>query len=137
MPQTITPALMFQGQATDALALYTSLFPLARVENLRLYGPGETSPEGTVAGAELHLTPELRLRVSDSPPVHAFTFTPSTSLFVDCDGESEFDTLYAGLSEGGEVLMPPADYGFSARFAWVNDRYGVSWQLNVPHQPTP
>ena len=44
----------------------------------------------------------------------------------------ELDRLFAGLSEGGGVLMPVGEYGFSRRFAWVNDRFGVSWQLNLP-----
>ncbi|WP_309573487.1 VOC family protein [Deinococcus sp.] len=130
MPQTITPFLMFQGQCKGALALYTRVFPDAHVVGLEQYD------NGTVRGATLHLTPTLTLRVTDSPVQHAFTFTPSVSLFVDCTDEPEFEALYAGLSDGGGVLMPPADYGFSARFAWVNDRYGVSWQLNVPHPET-
>lgn len=131
MPRTIIPALMFQGHARGALALYARLFPDARVENL------QHQEDGTVRGADLHLTPALTLRVSDSPPIHAFTFTPSTSLFVDCTDEAEFQNLYAGLSDGGGVLMAPGDHGFSARFAWVNDCYGVSWQLNVPHPASP
>jgi predicted 3-demethylubiquinone-9 3-methyltransferase (glyoxalase superfamily) len=64
---------------------------------------------------------------------HAFTFTPSLSLFVDCAGEDALDRRFAALSDGGQVLMPPADYGFSRKFAWVQDRFGVSWQLNLPH----
>lgn len=69
---------------------------------------------------------------SDSPPVHAFTFTPSLSLFVACGSEEEFERVLAGLSEGGETLMPAGDYGFSRRYAWINDRFGVSWQVNLP-----
>ncbi len=61
---------------------------------------------------------------------HDFTFTPSISLFVKCDSEEELETLYEKLSEGGEVAMPLDDYGFSTKFGWVQDRFGVSWQLN-------
>ncbi|GHF46870.1 putative 3-demethylubiquinone-9 3-methyltransferase (glyoxalase superfamily) [Deinococcus metalli] len=137
MPQTVTPFLMFQGAAADALALYTRVFPDARVAHLDPYGPEDGAAAGLIRGATLHLAGGLTVRVSDSPVPHAFTFTPSSSLFVDCTDGAEFEALYAGLSEGGGVLMPPADYGFSARFAWVNDPYGVSWQLNVPHPPEP
>lgn len=42
------------------------------------------------------------------------------------------DRLYAALSEKGGALMPLGDYGFSTKFGWVNDRYGVSWQLTLP-----
>lgn len=64
-----------------------------------------------------------------SPAKHAFTFTPSVSLFVGCADEAELDKALAALSEGGGVLMPPNNYGFSRKFTWVNDRFGVSWQL--------
>ena len=66
----------------------------------------------------------------DSPVKHAFAFTPSFSLFVECETPEEVRALAARLGEGGGALMPAADYGFSRLFAWVNDRFGVSWQLN-------
>ncbi|MCA9071131.1 MAG: VOC family protein, partial [Planctomycetaceae bacterium] len=59
---------------------------------------------------------------------------PSMSMFVDCADEDEIDTLFAKLSSGGGVMMPLGDYGFSRKFAWVTDRYGVSWQLNLPYE---
>jgi len=66
----------------------------------------------------------------DSAMPPPFTFTPSISLFVECETEEEIAKLYSVLSNGGEVLMPLDNYGFSQRFGWVNDRFGVSWQLN-------
>ena len=68
----------------------------------------------------------------DSPAVHAFTFTASTSLFVDFDSRAELDAAYAQLSAGGQIFMPPGNYGFSQHFAWVQDRFGFAWQLNLP-----
>lgn len=76
----------------------------------------------TVAGQEVYCI--------DSPAKHAFSFTPSVSFFVECESEAELDTAFDQLSANGAVLMPKASYGFSRKFAWVNDRYGVSWQLN-------
>ena len=72
-----------------------------------------------------------RLACIDSPVKHAFTFTPSISLFVECQDEAELDAAFGKLAEGGAVLMPPGNYGFSAKFAWAQDRFGVSWQLNL------
>jgi predicted 3-demethylubiquinone-9 3-methyltransferase (glyoxalase superfamily) len=62
---------------------------------------------------------------------HAFTFTPSTSVFVECESQAELDSVFGRLSEGGSVLMPVGNYGFSTRFGWVQDRFGLSWQLNL------
>ena len=55
------------------------------------------------------------------------------SLFVELQADN-FQGVFDGLSRDGTVLMPPDDYGFSARFAWVKDRFGMSWQLSVPHE---
>ena len=54
------------------------------------------------------------------------------SLFVDCESEAELDAAFAKLSADGTVMMPPDNYGFSSKFAWVSDRFGVSWQLYLP-----
>jgi predicted 3-demethylubiquinone-9 3-methyltransferase (glyoxalase superfamily) len=54
------------------------------------------------------------------------------SLYVDCDSEAEMTALSNQLSQGGTVLMPLNNYGFSQQFTWLNDQYGVSWQLNLP-----
>jgi len=70
----------------------------------------------------------------DSPAPHNFTFTPAISLFVTCETEEELGRLYAALLEDGEVAMPLGEYGFSRRFGWVVDRFGVSWQLNLPFE---
>jgi predicted 3-demethylubiquinone-9 3-methyltransferase (glyoxalase superfamily) len=53
------------------------------------------------------------------------------SLYVQCDTEDEISRLYEKLVEDGEALMPLGPYGFSEKFGWVNDRFGVSWQLNL------
>jgi predicted 3-demethylubiquinone-9 3-methyltransferase (glyoxalase superfamily) len=65
----------------------------------------------------------------DSPDVHAFGFTPAISMFVYCDSADEVDRLYEALSTDGQALMPVGSYPFAERFAWVSDRFGVSWQL--------
>ena len=53
-------------------------------------------------------------------------------MFVECDSPAELETFYGKLLEGGSALMPLGEYGFSRRFGWLNDRFGVSWQLNLP-----
>jgi predicted 3-demethylubiquinone-9 3-methyltransferase (glyoxalase superfamily) len=128
---TVSTFLMFEGKAQEAMSLYTSVFPGARIERIERYGPGEAGPEGTVKVAHLDLNGH-RLMFSDSPVKHAFTFSPSISLFVDFASAAELDAAFAKLAEGGKVYMPLDNYGFSQRFGWCGDRFGVTWQLNLP-----
>lgn len=127
----LTTFLMFTGKAEEAMGFYISLFPASRIVSIERYGPGEAGPEGTVHRAVFELN-GTRLMCIDSPIQHAFTFTPAMSLFIDCDDPAQIDHLFERLGEGGQTLMPLDTYGFSRRFAWIQDRYGVSWQLNLP-----
>jgi predicted 3-demethylubiquinone-9 3-methyltransferase (glyoxalase superfamily) len=131
MAKTIAPFLMFQDRnAEAAMRFYVSLFPGGEIVDLQLYGRGEPGPEGTVKRARFRIA-GLTVHCSDSFVKHAFDFTPSSSLFVECESMEELDRLHAAFAEGGSTRMPPNAYGFSRRFAWVSDRFGVSWQLNV------
>ena len=126
---TATPFLMFQGQAQPAIDFYCASLPDTRVLDLKRHLT-PTSNGGTVMLARVAIC-RREFLFSDSPPVHAFTFTPSSSIFIDCDSADQLDRLFAALSDGGQVLMPVGDYGFSRRFGWLQDRFGVSWQLNL------
>lgn len=119
---------MFTGEAEEAAGFYRSLFPDAELERLRRFKAGESGTEGKVREAVLVMDSH-RLILFDSPVKHQFTFTPSTSIFVECETGEEVERLAAALSDGGQVLMPLDSYDFAVRYAWVNDRYGVSWQL--------
>jgi predicted 3-demethylubiquinone-9 3-methyltransferase (glyoxalase superfamily) len=130
----VQPFLMFQGECEAALTRYVALFPDARIEDLRRWGadgPGGAAAEGKVLSARLTVAGQTVL-CNDSPIKHGFAFTPSFSFFVTCEDEAQQDRLAAGLAEGGEYLMGMDDYGFSRRFCWLNDAFGVSWQLNLP-----
>jgi predicted 3-demethylubiquinone-9 3-methyltransferase (glyoxalase superfamily) len=128
MTQTIRPFLMFEGKAEAAMRLYASLFDDGEILELTRRGPTE---DAMVLRAAFRVGGQTIL-CSDSDVHHGFTFTPSSSLFVDCGSEAEIDRLAERLGDGGQVLMPLDNYGFSRRFAWVNDCFGVSWQLNLP-----
>jgi predicted 3-demethylubiquinone-9 3-methyltransferase (glyoxalase superfamily) len=129
MNPKVATHLMFSGEASAAMDLYASVFPEFRVERIERYGAGEPGPEGTVKRADAALHGHT-LIVIDSPVKHAFTFTPAMSLFVDFQTRDELESAFATLSSGGQVFMPLNDYGFSKRFGWCADRFGVSWQLN-------
>jgi predicted 3-demethylubiquinone-9 3-methyltransferase (glyoxalase superfamily) len=131
MSTRVRPFLMFEGKAEEAMRFYVSLFPGGEITSISRYGQGGPGPEGSVIVATFTIAGQA-VMCSDSFVKHDFTFTPASSLFVDCASEEELRRLVGALSDGGKTLMPLDNYGFSRQFAWVNDRYGVSWQLNLP-----
>lgn len=127
----VSTHLMFQGIANEALDTYSTVFSDFIVEGVTKYGNNEPGKPGTIKQALVSFAGH-RLIVIDSPPVHKFDFTPSMSLFVDFKSEDVLESVFAKLSEDGEIMMPLDNYGFSKRFGWLSDRFGVSWQLNLP-----
>lgn len=128
--QKITTFLMFQdGNAEEAMNFYISLFDNSKIVNIIRYGANEAGKEGTVMHAVFSLNGQEYMCI-DSYVKHEFTFTPAMSLYVTCDSKEEIDKVFEKLSEGGKILMPLDTYPFSERFGWVNDKYGVSWQLS-------
>jgi predicted 3-demethylubiquinone-9 3-methyltransferase (glyoxalase superfamily) len=126
----ITTFLMFEGKAEEAMNFYVSLFEGSKVVNVTRYGPGEMGKEGSVQHAVFSLNGREFMCI-DSPAKHDFTFTPAISLYVSCPDEAKITRYFQALSEGGNVLMPLDSYPFSKKFAWVQDRFGVSWQLSA------
>ena len=129
--QKITTFLMFSGSAEEAMTFYISLFERSKIISITRYGSNEAGKEGTVQYATFELNGQ-QLMCIDSPVQHPFTFTPAISLYVSCADEKEIERLFAALSDKGQMLMPLEAYPFSKKFAWVQDRFGVSWQLNLP-----
>lgn len=112
------------------MTFYTSLFDDGHIADVARYGPEGPGPEGTVHLARFALAGQ-EFMCSDSFITHDFSFTPALSIWVDTESEEDLRRLFTALGEGGTELMPVNDYGFSRLFAWVNDRFGVSWQLNL------
>ncbi|PUA36683.1 hypothetical protein C8Z91_25245 [Paenibacillus elgii] len=128
--QKITTFLMFEGKAEEAMNFYIRLFDRSEIISMQQYGPNEAGAEGTVVQALFSLNGQVFMCI-DSSVKHNFTFTPSMSLYVTCDTEAEIERVFGRLSDGGSVLMPLGAYPFSEKFGWVQDKFGVSWQLNL------
>lgn len=128
--QKTTTFLMFEGRAEEAIKLYTSLFADSAILHIVRYEPGAPGPEGKVMHALFSLAGQLYMAI-DSGIAHEFTFTPAMSIYVNCETEDEVDHLFSELSQEGQILMPLDSYPFSAKYAWINDRFGVSWQLSL------
>jgi predicted 3-demethylubiquinone-9 3-methyltransferase (glyoxalase superfamily) len=131
MSATVRPFLMFEGQAEEAMRTWVSLVPGSEILDIKRYGAGGPGKEGSVMVGLVSIGGQV-VQCTDSPIKHAFTFTPSFSFFVDCESDAQLDGLWTALSEGGQAMMPLDNYGFSRRFGWLSDRFGVSWQLNLP-----
>lgn len=133
--QKTTTFLMFVGdqcgKAAEAIKFYTSLFKNSEIKNIEYFKAGEPGgKEGSVKHALFTLAGQEYMTI-DSPMEHKFSFTPSISIYVNCENEEEIDMLFKKLSEGGSAMMPLGYYGFSKKFGWLTDKYGMSWQLNL------
>ena len=104
-----------------ALAFYKQVFPEMVIHS------GETSDDNTLELARFDLG-GLRIQIHNDPMQHAFDFTPSSSIFLDLDDSEHLEALAQVLAIDGKTMMPLDNYGFSQRFTWVQDRFGVSWQ---------
>ena len=131
MSMTVRPFLMFEGQAEAAMSLYVGLMPASRILDVERYGAGGPGKEGTIKRGLFSVAGQV-VQCTDSFVTHGFSFTPSISFMVDCESEAQLETLWVALLEGGSAMMPLDNYGFSRRFGWLADRFGVSWQLNLP-----
>lgn len=120
---------MFEGKAEEAMNFYISLFKNSEIKRITRYKANEAGAEGTVMHAIFSLNGQDFMCI-DSAAKHDFTFTPAISLHVKCESEEEIDRLFKNLEQDGKVFMPLDFYEFSNKFGWVEDKFGVSWQLN-------
>lgn len=127
--QKITPHLWFDQQAREAAEFYTSLFPGSKITNITTL---HDTPSGDTDIVSFDLAGQSFMAISAGPE---FKFNPSVSFIVNFDpsrdkeARKNIDSLWEGLSEGGMILMPLDKYPFSERFGWVQDKFGLSWQL--------
>lgn len=118
------------NNAEEAMNFYISLFENSRIIDIQRYGKDGPGIEGTIMVATFELNGS-KFMCSDSYIKHDWMFTPGISNWVDCKTEEDIKNLYAKLSENGKTLMPLDNYGWSSKFAFIEDRFGVSWQLNL------
>lgn len=128
--KSITPFLMFEGPAEEAIMFYQSVFDDFEVVFLNRFGPDSNEWEGKIMQGLIRIG-DQKIMVSDSSVSHDFSFTPSTSLFIECESMDEQIRYYEKIKSKGAILMPIDNYGFSKQFAWVSDPFGFTWQLNL------
>jgi len=114
----VTPCLWFDGQAEEAAAFYTSIFPDSRIDQVNR-APGDTpsGPEGSVLTVDFTIAGEPFIALNGGPD---FTFNEAISFSIDCEDQAEVDRYWEALVEGG---------GEHSVCGWLKDRFGVSWQV--------
>lgn len=146
--QKIVPNLWFDHNAAEAAAFYASVFPNARVTDTQFYpNEGLLDFQAEFAGKELTVAFEIDgysfIAINAGPE---FQVNPSVSFMLNFDpsrdgnAREHLDALWAGLCEGGVVMMPLGEYAHSPHYGWVQDRFGISWQLiltNPGGEPRP
>ena len=121
--QKIIPHLWYDKEAVEAANLYVSLFENSSIINITTIND---TPSGDADLVDFQLANLNFSAISGGP---YFTFNPSVSLMVACSSIEEVDRLHASLNTNGKELMPLGEYPFSKRYAWIQDRYGLGWQL--------
>jgi predicted 3-demethylubiquinone-9 3-methyltransferase (glyoxalase superfamily) len=114
--QKITPFLWFDDKAEEAANFYTSIFKNSKILNIARYGEAGPGPKGTVMTVTFQLEGQEFMALNGGPH---YTFSPAISFFVNCETQAEVDELWQKLSAGGR----------EDRCAWLNDKFGVSWQI--------
>ena len=121
--QKITPHLWFDKQAKEAAELYTAIFKDSTIKNVTTL---HNTPSGSVDIVTIELSRQQFSLISAGP---YFKFTPAVSFLVACDTKQEVDASWAELSQRGSALMELGEYPFSEHYGWVQDQYGLSWQV--------
>lgn len=121
---TIVPHLWFDQEAVEAAEFYTSLLPHSAVTHVTTL---RDTPSGDTTLVSFTLAGQPFMAISAGP---LFAFNPSISFHLKCQTPDDVEALWAPLSEGGTVLMPLDSYPWSPRYGWLQDRYGLSWQVS-------
>ncbi|MBI5473816.1 MAG: VOC family protein [Ignavibacteriae bacterium] len=129
LKQHITPHLWFDKEAKEAAQFYCSLFPASQITNITTL---HDTPTGDCDVVSFRLAEHPFMAISAGP---MFKFNPSISFMVNFDpsrnkdARKSLDAMWEKLSHGGTALMPLDKYPFSEHYGWVQDKYGLSWQL--------
>lgn len=130
MEQKVNISLMFKGNSEEAVNFYNTVFKDSEIAHISYYNETEDNNEKKVSFGIFKLEGQ-EILFMDSSVEHDFTFNPSVSIYLNCYTEDEIDTVFKKLSEDGKILIPLDIYDFSRKYGWLEDKYGISWQLNL------
>ncbi len=121
--QKISIHLWYDKEAKEAAEFYTSVFSDSKIMDITTL---HNTPSGDVDVVTMEILGQKFTLISAGP---FFKFNPSVSFLIACKTKEEVDELWGKLSEGGMALMELGEYPFSQKYGWLQDKYGVSWQI--------
>lgn len=124
--QKITTHLWFDTQAKEASEFYVSLLPESKVNSVSVI---KDTPSGDCDIVNFTLAGQKFMAISAGP---YFKLNPSISMFVTFENEADIQTMWDKLVEGGKAMMPFDTYPWAKKYGWVQDKYGLTWQLSLP-----
>ena len=132
MANTIVPFITLNGKVEEAMNYYVNSFPNSKITESVSYGDlaqVDSEKKYILHGeAEIMGTTMMFMDMVTNPGGAAPAVSWSTSFYLDCATEAEFDAIFASLSNGGTVMMGPEAAGDLRKVAWVTDKFGVTWQ---------
>ena len=130
--KNINPFLWFNNNAEEAIGFYTSIFRDSKIKTTTRYSEESSKvagmPKDSVMTISFDLFDQPFVAINGGP---AFKFNPSVSFFINCKTEQEVEDLWNKLSDGGKILMALDKYPFSEKYGWLEDKFGVSWQIII------
>ena len=141
--QKIIPFLWYDTQAEDTARFYTSVFKNSKMGSTTKYNEASAKASGMKAGSVMTASFEIDgYGFTAINGGSVFKINPSISFFYYSKDEKEIDDLWTKLSEGGKALMDLNTYDWSKKYGWVEDKFGLSWQLmltedDVKHKIVP
>ena len=129
MAKRTSTMLMLRGHTEEALNFYVTLFDGAQITYMDYFGPEDRIMKGKVRLAHIDLLGQSYL-CTDSPFDPQYPLTPAISIYVECTTKKEFKLLLDKLSVDGDNVVPVRKVDDKNHFGWVQDRFGLSWQIN-------
>ena len=133
--QKITPFLWFDRQAEEAVNFYITAFRNSEIKTTTRYSSdgarASGMPENSVMTMAFQIEGKDFVAINGGP---VFQINPTISFFVNCESVLEIDRLWKKLSVDGMVMMELDNYPFAEKYGWIQDKFGVSWQLILPER---
>ena len=130
--QKIIPFLWYDNNAEEAVNFYTSVFDNSKILSITRYN--EDSAKAAGQKADSAMTIGFQLEGQNFTALNGgphFKLNQSTSFFVYCESDEKIENVFKKLSKGGQVIFPLDKYDWSPKYAWIIDKFGLSWQLDV------